>query len=157
MSYFTNNRQVIKKLAINTGTSGSPVYTDICSASERTINFNFDTQDFSVFCDALKRHVTTGADVQIETTIKLDADNAGIIALLGDVHTLIASGTIAQFNNIMIEFELLSGYTTGTLQYTTYDAVANLTIESLGGAAEDVSEFAATFTLNGTATAKTSA
>ena len=72
--YFVNNRQVINRLAINTNTAQSPTYTDLCCASERTINFDFDTQDFSVFCDALKRHVTTGADVQIATTLKLDAE-----------------------------------------------------------------------------------
>ena len=152
MSYFTNNRQLINRLAINTGTSAVPSYTDLCCASERTINLDMDEQDFSVFCDALKRHVTTGADVSIETTLKLDASNAGIIAILGNVHTLLASGAIAQFNNIMIQFGLLSGYSDSTLSYTTYNAVADMTIESLGGAAEDVSEIAVTFKLNGTAT-----
>lgn len=153
MSYFTNNRQVIKSLKINTGTAAVPSYVDLCCASERTLNLSLDSQDFSVFCDALKRHVTTGADVQIETTIKLDAENTGVQTILGNVHTLLAAGTIAQFNNIMIQFELLSGYSTNTLTYTNYNAVANLTLESLGGAAEDVSEFTATFTLQGTATA----
>ena len=153
MSYFVNNRQLINKLAINTGTAAVPSYVDLCCASERTINFDMDEQDFSVFCDALKRHVTTGADISIETTIKLDADNTGITTILGDVHTLIASGAIAQFNNIMIQFGLLSGYSTNVLTYTNYNAVANMTIESLGGAAEDVSEMAVTFKLNGTATA----
>lgn len=152
MSYFTNNRQLINRLAINTGTAQNPSYTDLCCASERTINLDMDEQDFSVFCDALKRHVTTGADVSIETTLKLDASNAGIIAILGNVHTLLASGAIAQFNNIMIQFGLLSGYSDTTLSYTTYNAVADMTIESLGGAAEDVSEIAVTFKLNGTAT-----
>lgn len=153
MSYFVNNRQLIKSLKVNTGTAAAPSYVDVCCATERTINFDMDTQDFSVFCDALKRHVTTGANVSIETTIKVDAENTGVTALLGDLHTLIASGTIAQFNNIQIQFELLSGYSTNTLTYSTYNAYANLSIESIGGAAEDVSEFAATFTLNGTATA----
>lgn len=153
MSYYLNNRQAINRLAINTGTTAVPVYVDLCCASERTLNFDMDDQDFSVFCDALKRHVTTGADVSIETTLKLDADNAGIVAILGNVHTLIASGAIAQFNNIMIQFGLLSGYSTNTLTYTTYNAVANMTVESIGGAAEDVSEIAVTFRLNGTATA----
>lgn len=153
MSYFTNNRQLIKKLAINTATAANPTYTEICCASERTINFDMDEQDFSVFCDALKRHVTTGADISIETTIKLDATNSGVIAILGNVHTLIASGAIAQFNNIMIQFELLSGYSNSTLEYTTYNATTNMTVESLGGAAEDVSEIAVTFKLNGAATA----
>lgn len=152
MSYFTNNRQLINRLAINTGTAQNPAYTDLCCASERTINLDMDEQDFSVFCDALKRHVTTGADISLETTLKLDASNAGIIAILGNVHTLLASGAIAQFNNIMIQFGLLSAYSDSTLEYTTYNAVANMTIESLGGAAEDVSEIAVTFKLNGTAT-----
>lgn len=152
MSYYTNNRQLINKLAVNTGTTSTPVYTDLCSATERTLNFDMDTQDFSVFCDALKRHVTTGANVSIETTIKLDVENAGVQSLLDNVHSLIASGTIAQFNNVMIQFGLLSGMTNSTLEYTTYNATANMSIESLGGAAEDVSEFAVTFTLNGTAT-----
>lgn len=151
--YFLNNRQIIKSLKVNTGTAQLPVYVDLCSASERTINFDMDTQDFSVFCDALRRHVTTGADISIETTLKLDAENTGIIGLLSNIHTLIASGTISQFNNIMIQFELLSGIAGSTLTYTTYNATANLTIESLGGSAEDVSEVGATFTLNGTATA----
>lgn len=152
MSYYTNNRQLINKLAVNTGTTSAPVYTDLCSATERTINFDMDTQDFSVFCDALKRHVTTGANVSIETTIKVDVENAGVQSLLANVHSLIASGTIAQFNNVMIQFGLLSGMTNSTLEYTTYNATANMSIESLGGAAEDVSEFAVTFTLNGTVT-----
>lgn len=149
--YFVNNRQVINRLAINTNTAQSPTYTDLCCASERTINFDFDTQDFSVFCDALKRHVTTGADVQIATTLKLDAENTGVLKVLGNIHSLISSGTITQFTNVMIEFGLLSGYTSSTLTYTNYKANANVTIESLGGNAEDVSEIAITFALNGTA------
>ena len=123
------------------------------AVQERTLNLSLDSQDFSVFCDALKRHVTTGADVQIATTLKLDAENTAMIALLDNVHDLIKDGTIAQFNNLMIQFELLSGYSSSTLTYTTYSALANLTIESIGGAAEDVTEVSATFTLNGTATA----
>ena len=152
MSYFTNNRQVINRLAINTGTDANPSYVDLCCASERTLNFDMDEQDFSVFCDALKRHVTTGADISIETTLKLDASNTGITKILGDIHTLLASGTISQFNNVMIQFGLLSGYSSNVLTYTNYNAVANMTVESLGGTAEDVSEVAVTFKLNGTAT-----
>lgn len=155
--YFVNNRQVINSLQINTNTAQSPTYVDLCCASERTLNINLEETDFAVFCDALRRHVTTGADVQIATTIKLDASNAGVIKLLGDIHTLIASGTITQFTNVMIKFGLLSGYTTNTLTYTTYQATANVTIEALGGSAEDVSEVAVTFSLNGTATASASA
>lgn len=153
MSYFTNNRQLVKSIKVNTGTVENPTYTEICCATERNINFDMEEQDFYVFCDALKRHVTTGADVSIDTILKLDATNAGVLAILGNLHTLLASGAIAQFNNIMIQFELLSGYSDSTLIYTTYNATTNLTVESLGGAAEDVSEIAATFKLNGAATA----
>lgn len=153
MSYFTNNRQLIKRLAINTATNASPSYAELCCASERIINLDMDEQDFYVFCDALKRHVTTGADVSIDTTIKLDAQNAGVQKILSNIHTLLASASIAQFNNIMIEFELLSGYSDSTLTYTTYNATTNLTVENLGGVAEDVSELAVSFKLNGAATA----
>lgn len=153
MSYFTNNRQLIKSLKINTGTAQNPSYTEICCASERTINFDMDEQDFYVFCDALKRHVTTGADVSIDTTLKLDATNTGVIGILGNIHTLLASGAIAQFNNIMIQFDLLSGISDSVLTYTTYNATTNLIVDNLGGAAEDVSEIAASFKLNGAATA----
>lgn len=149
--YFVNNRQVINRLAIDTSSSDTPSYVDLCCATERTLNVNIEEQDFAVFCDALRRHVTTGADVQIATTIKIDAQNTGVLKLLGNIHTLITSGTISQFNNVKIQFGLLSGYTTNTLQYTTYNAIANIQIEALGGSAEDVSEVGVTFTLNGTA------
>ena len=152
MSYFVNNRQVINRLAIDTSNTDTPSYVDLCCATERTLNVDTDTEDFSVFCDALRRHVTTGADVTIETTIKLDAENAGVLKVLGDIHTLIANGTIAQLNNVKIQFGLLSGFTTNTLTYTTYNALANIQIDSLGGGAGDVSEVGITFTLNGTAT-----
>ena len=154
--YFVNNRQVINRLAIDTSSSETPSYVDLCCATERTLNLDLEEQDFAVFCDALRRHVTTGADVQIATTLKLDVQNTGVIKLLGDIHTLIASGTITQFTNVMIKFGLLSGYSTNTLTYTTYQATANVTIEALGGSAEDVSEVAVTFSLNGTATASAS-
>jgi len=150
--YFVNNRQVINRLAIDTSSSDTPSYVDLCCATERTLNVELEEQDFAVFCDALRRHVTTGANVQIATTIKLDAENTGVIKILGDVHTLIASGTITQFVNKKIQFGLLSGFTSNTLTYTTYNAIANVQIEALGGSAEDVSEVAVTFTLNGTAT-----
>ena len=150
--YFVNNREVINRLAIDTSSSDTPSYVDLCCATERTLNVELEEQDFAVFCDALRRHVTTGANVQIATTIKLDAENTGVIKILGDVHTLIASGTITQFVNKKIQFGLLSGFTSNTLTYTTYNAIANVQIEALGGSAEDVSEVAVTFTLNGTAT-----
>ncbi len=154
--YFVNNRQLINRLAIDTSNTDTASYVDLCCASERTLNVDLQDQDFSVFCDALRRHVTTGADVKIATTLKLDAQNTGVQKILSHIHTLIASGTITQFNNVKIQFGLLSGYTTNTLTYTTYNAYANITIDSAGGPAEDVSEMGITFTLNGTATPQAS-
>jgi len=148
------NRDLIKNLKWNTGTTASPTYTNVCTTSEVGIDIDLETKDWYVYCDALQRRLVTGGSVTLSGTIKLDVNNAAEMDMLGTIHTMIASGTIAQFNNLMIQFELLSGYSSSTLTYTTYSALANLTIESIGGAAEDVTEVSATFTLNGTATAE---
>ena len=55
MNWFINNRELIKNLAINTGTSGSPVYTPICTTSEVQVATDLESKDFYVFCDALQR------------------------------------------------------------------------------------------------------
>ena len=150
---FINNRQFIKDLGINTSATSTPEYTTMCTASEIALNIDTETQDFNVFCDALKRHLTTGLDIILNSTIKLDVENAGIIAILDKVHTAITSGTVSQFNNVQIEFSVLSGYSNGVFEYTQYTANANMTIDGdLGGAAEDVSELPVQFQLNGTAT-----
>lgn len=149
---FINNRQLIKDLGINTSSTSTPTYTTICVASEIGLNTDVETQDFYVFCDAIQRHLTTGLNVVLNTTIKVDVENAGVLALLAKVHTAIKDGTVTQFNNVQIQFSVLSGYTNGAFEYTTYSANANITISDLGGAAEDVSEFAVEFQLNGTAT-----
>lgn len=156
MNWFLNNRQVIKSLAINTGTTSAPVYTNLCVASEIGIMTDLETQDFYVFCDALKRYLTTGADVGFSATIKMDIQNAGVQELLSKVHTLISTGAISQFSNVMIQFELLTGVSSDTLTYEQYDATANLTISDLGGSAEDASEFSIELKLNGPATASAS-
>lgn len=152
-NYFVNNRQVIKELAINTGTTAAPVYSNLCVSSEIGIVTDLETQDFYVFCDALKRYITTGADVGFTATVKLDIQSAGVQGILSKVHTLIASGEVSQFSNVMIQFQLLSGINNDTLEYTTYTATANMTVSDLGGAAEDASEFSVEFKLNGPATA----
>lgn len=149
---FINNRQLIKDLGINTSSTSTPTYTTVCCASEIGLNTDVETQDFYVFCDAIQRHLTTGLNVVLNTTIKVDVENAGVLALLAKVHTAIKDGTVTQFNNVQIQFSVLSGYTNGAFEYTTYSANANITISDLGGAAEDVSEFAVEFQLNGTAT-----
>lgn len=149
---FINNRQLIKELGVNTSSTETPAYTNVCCASEIGLNTDVETQDFYVFCDAIQRHLTTGLNIVLNTTIKVDVENAGVLALLAKVHTAIKDGTVTQFNNVQIQFSVLSGYSKGAFEYTTYTANANITISDLGGAAEDVSEFAVEFQLNGTAT-----
>ena len=90
--------------------------------------------------------------VTLSGTIKLDVNNAAEMDMLGTIHTMIASGTIAQFNNKSIQFDLLSAYTSDTLTYTTYTANVNVSFSDLGGAAEDEAEFSFEMTLIGTAT-----
>ena len=151
-NYFISNREVIKNLAINTGTSAVPVYTPICTTSEVNVSTELESKDFYVYCDALQRKLITGATVMLSGTLKLDVNNAGDLKLLDAVHTLIADGEIAQFNAIKIQFDLLTGQNDGVLEYTTYQATATLSVSDLGGAAEDESEFSFEMQLIGTAT-----
>lgn len=148
--YFLPNRDLIKNFAINTGTSANPVYTNLCSSSELALNTDFTEQTFMVFCDSLQRAVKTGVAMSIDGTIKIDANNTAIEKVLGDVHTLITSGTISQFNNVLAKFDLLTKVTGGVLTYTTYIVSTSFSLESLGGPAEDVAEFSITLTINGT-------
>lgn len=150
--YFVTNRDVIKNFSFNTGTSQAPVYTPMCTATELSLNTSFSEQNFSVFCDALQRSIKTGVAMTIEGTIKIDINNSAIQKVLGDVGTLISSGTISQFNNQLVKFDLLTGVSSGSLTYTTYLVNVSYSLESLGGSAEDVGEFAITMTINGTGT-----
>lgn len=147
------NRDLIKNLKWNTGTSSKPEYTNVCTTSEVGIDIDLETKDWYVFCDALKRKLVTGGSVTLSGTVKLDVNNAAEMDMLGTIHTMIASGTIAQFNNKSIQFDLLSAYTSDTLTYTTYTANVNVSFSDLGGAAEDEAEFSFEMTLIGTATA----
>ena len=151
-NYFVNNRQVISELAINTGSTQAPEYSNLCVSSEIGITTDIETQDFYVFCDALKRYVTTGADVGFSATVKLDIQSAGVQEILNKVHALIKDGTVNQFSNVMIKFTLLSGISGETLEYTSYTANANMMVSDLGGPAEEVSEFSVELKLNGKAT-----
>lgn len=150
-NFFISNRQLIKDLAINTGTTAVPVWITICTTSEIGIDTDLETQDFYVYCDALQRKLITGASVVLSGTLKLDVNNAGDLALLDKVHTLLSAGTIDQFNNVEIQFDLLTSVAGGVLTYTTYTADVNLSLSDLGGSAEDVSEFGFEMTLIGTA------
>lgn len=157
MNWFINNRELIKNLAINTGTTENPVYTPICTTSEVGIDTELEEKDFYVFCDALQRKVITGASVTLTGTLKLDVNNIGDIAILDKVHTLIGDGEVSQFSNVGIQFELLSGESGGVLEYTTYQANVSLSVSDLGGSAEDESEFSFEMQLIGKATEITSA
>lgn len=150
--YYVTNRDVIKNFTFNTGTSSSPVFTNMCTASELTLNTDFNEQTFYVFCDAIQRAIKTGVALTIEGTIKIDINNDAIQKVLGDIGTLITSGTISQFNNQLVKFDLLTGVNNSVLTYTTYIVSVSYSLESLGGPAEDVGEFAITMTINGTGT-----
>ena len=152
MEFYVNNRDVIKDLQINTGTSSSPTWTNLCTASEITLNQDFEEKDWYVFCDDIKRSIITGVSVSLSGTIKIDINNVAIQTILGDVHTLLASGEIAQFNNIGARFKLLTGVDNSVLEYTTYEVNVKLALEGLGGAAEDEGSFDFTMTVNGTGT-----
>lgn len=141
MEWYINNRELIKNLAINTGTTDSPTFTNICTTSEIGVETELEEKDFYVFCDALQRKVITGASVTLTGTLKLDVNNAGDISFLDKVHTLIADGEVAQFSGILIQFDLLSGVNNGVLEYTKYQAQVSLNLSDLGGPAEDESEF----------------
>lgn len=146
------NRDLIKNLKWNTGTTSNPAYTNVCTTSEIGIDIDLETKDWYVFCDALQRRLVTGGSVTLSGTIKLDVNNTAEMDMLGTIHTMIASGTIAQFNNKSIQFDLLTSYTTDTLTYTTYTANVNVSFSDLGGVAEDEAEFSFEMTLIGTAT-----
>ena len=156
MNYFINNREFIKNLAINTGTSETPVFTNICTTSEINIDVDLETKDFYVFCDSLQRKVITGASVTLTGTLKLDVNNIGDMAFLDKVHALIGDGEVAQFSGVQVKFDLLSGVNNGALEYTTYQAQVSLNISDLGGAAEDESEFSFEMQLIGKGTEVTS-
>lgn len=157
MEWYINNRELIKNLAINTSTTDTPTYTSICTTSEVGIETELEEKDFYVFCDALQRKIITGASVTLTGTLKLDVNNAGDIALLDRVHTLIGDGEVSQFSNVQIQFDLLTGANNGVLEYTTYQANVSLNLSDLGGAAEDESEFGFEMQLIGKATEVTSA
>lgn len=153
MEFYVTNRDVIKELAINTGTSENPVYTKLCTTSELTLNQDFEEKDWYVFCDAIQRSIITGVSMTLEGTVKIDVNNVAIQNVLGKVHTLISTGEISQFNNLQVKFDLLTGVNNAVLEYTTYTCNVKLTLDSLGGSAEDEGEFEFTMTINGTGTA----
>ena len=157
MNFFVNNREVIKNLALNTGTSISPSFTPMCTTSELTLNVDNEVKDFYVFCDAIKRSVITGTSLQLSATVKIDMNNTAITTALGDLHTLVENGEVAQFNNVLIQFELLEDVSSNVLTYSKYQVPVIMNITEIGGAAEDEGEVAMELTFNGKGTKITSA
>lgn len=149
LNWFLNNREVIKNLAINTGTSQSPTFTTMCTTSEVGLTTDFEEKDFYVFCDAIKRSIITGAKMSIDATVKIDINNAAIQEVLGNIHALIENGTVAQFNNVLVQFELLEKVETNTLTYVKYQVPVVMKFSDLGGASEDEGEFALEMVING--------
>jgi hypothetical protein len=155
MEFYINNRDFIKNLAVNTGTSSTPAFTSMCTASELTFNTEFEEKTFYVYCDAIQRALKTGVALSIEGTVKIDMNNTAITSLLGDVHTLISTGEIAQFNNQLMQFELLTGVDNGVLEYTKYQVPVSFSLSDLGGAAEDEGDFGITINIIGKGTVVT--
>ena len=149
MEWYVNNREVIKNLSLNTGTSETPVFTSMCTSSEIGLTTDFEQQDWYVFCDAIQRSLITGVAMSIETTVKIDMNNTAITGILGNIHALIKNGSVAQFNNQLVQFELLTGVEQNALTYTKYKVPAILNFSDLGGAAEDSGEFTLTIVING--------
>lgn len=46
MEWYINNRELIKNLAINTGTTDSPTYTNICTTSEIGVETELEEKIF---------------------------------------------------------------------------------------------------------------
>lgn len=155
MNYFVNNREVIKGLAINTSTTSSPTFTEMCTTSEVGLTTDLDEKDFYVFCDAIKRSIVTGAKLSIDCTVKLDINNVAIQSVLGNIHDLIVNGSVAQFNNITAQFELLETVKSGVLTYKKYQVPVVMKFSDLGGSAEDEGEFALEMVINGKGTVVT--
>lgn len=147
--YFTNNRQLIKDLKLNTGSTSTPTWSSLCCASEITLNLDVNSDDFYVWCDAVQRHIQSGMALSLETTLKVDAENEGIQSILANIQTAMSSGSLATLDNVQIKFDVLESYSTNALTYTTYSATATMVVDALGGSAEDSAEISVTFNING--------
>lgn len=152
MNWFLNNREVIRNLAINTGTSTNPTFTNFCTTSEVALAVDTEEKDFYVFCDAIKRSIVTGAKLTISATVKVDMNNGAIVNMLGNLHVLIKDGTVAQFNNVLTQFELIENVTGDVLTYKKYQVPVVMKISEIGGAAEDEGEYALELVINGKGT-----
>ena len=157
MEWYVNNREVIRNLSLNTGTTQNPSFTGLCTTSEVTLNVDNEMKDFYVFCDAIKRNLITGTSLTLDTTIKIDISNTAIQSVLGNLQALIEDGSVAQFNNQLIQFELLDDVSGGVLTYVKYQVPVVINISETGGPAEDEGELSVEFVFNGKGTKVTSA
>ena len=149
LNWFLNNREIIKNLGINTGTSTNQTFTNLCTTSEVGLTTDFEEKDFYVFCDAIKRSIITGAKLSIDCTVKIDINNVAIQNVFWNIHSLIENGSVAQFNNVLVQFELLEKVETNVLTYKKYQVPVVMKFSDLGGAAEDEGEFALEMVING--------
>ena len=152
MEWYVNNREVIKNLSLNTGTSDQETFTAMCTTSEVGLTSDFEQQDWYVFCDSIQRSLITGVALSLDTTVKIDMNNASIIKVLGNIHAMIKDGSVAQFNNQTVQFELLTNVNSGVLEYTKYKVPCVLNFSDLGGAAEDSGEFILNIVITGKGT-----
>jgi hypothetical protein len=154
-NWWLNNREIITDLAINTGTTSTPTYTPLCVTSEIGITTDMEKKDFYVFCDAIQRHLVTGINLALECTVKVDANNTAVMNIFNNINTALTSGTISQFNNVLVQFKLLTSVTSDALTYTTYQVPCVLEVTDLGGPAEDEADYQVTFNINGKGTVVT--
>lgn len=152
LQWFVNNREVIKSIGVNTGTTASPTFTDLCIASDIKFNTDLEEKDFDVFCDALTRSIVTGAKITIECEVKIDMNNTGVTGLLAKVHALLTNGTVAQFNNELAQIELLENVSNNALTYKKYNVPVALKFSDLGGAPTDEGSFKLEMKVNGKGT-----
>lgn len=154
-NWFINNREFIKGLAFNTGTSANPTFTEACTSSEISLDTDWEEKTFYVWCDAIQRTILTGGTLTISGTMKLDLNNTANLTLLSKIHSFITDGEISQFRDL-IQFELLSGVSSSTMTYTKYQAPVVIKLSDLGGNAEDEAEFSYEISLQGKGTVVTS-
>ncbi len=83
--FYVTNRDLIKNLQLNTGTTAVPTFTALCTTSELTLSQDFEEKDWYVFCDAIQRSIITGVSMTLEGTIKIDVNNTAIQNILGKV------------------------------------------------------------------------
>lgn len=154
-NWFLNNREVIRNLYVNTGTTDAPVWSNFCTTSEVELTLDAEMKDFFVYCDSIKRSVLTGFNLKLNANIVIDMNNEAIKSMLGDLHTLIENGEVAQLNNVLIQFELIEGVNAEQLTYKKYQVPVIMQLTKIGGPAEDEGRYDIEMVFNGKGTVVT--